>query len=60
VVATVTVFECAAVHPSHFVCEVPRGERPPKFLIEQHRGIAAIAEHYAAQWQEHIAARSGF
>ena len=34
VVATVTVFEFASVHPSHFVCRVQRGQRPPQFLIE--------------------------
>jgi hypothetical protein len=60
VVATVTVFECAAVHPSHFMREVPRRQRPPKFLIKQHRGITAIADHYAAQRPEVIMARSGF
>jgi hypothetical protein len=59
VVATVTVFEFASVHPSHFVCEVPRGQRPPQFLIEQHRGITAIADHCAAQGPQAIAARSG-
>jgi hypothetical protein len=60
VIATVTVFECASVHPSHFVSEVPRGQRPPKFLIEQHRGITAIADHDAAHRPEVIAARSWY
>ena len=49
VVARVTVFEYASVHPSHFVGRVQRGQRPPQFLIEQHRGITAIASHWAAQ-----------
>jgi hypothetical protein len=58
VVATVSVFEFASVHPSHFVCEIPRGQRPPQFLIEQHRGITAI-DHCVAQSPQVIAARSG-
>jgi hypothetical protein len=60
VIAKMTVFECAAVHPRHFVCEVPRGHRPPKFLIEHHRGITAITHDYAARWPEVIMAHSGF
>jgi hypothetical protein len=60
VIVKMTVFECAVVYPRHFVCEVPRGQRPPKFLIEHHRGITAIARDYAAQWPEVIMAHSGF
>jgi len=60
VIATVTVFKCAAVHPSNFVSEVPRVQRQPQFLIKQHRGITAIANHNAAQWPEVIVARSGY
>lgn len=56
-VATVTVFEYASVHPSHFLCAVQRSQRPPQFLIEQHRGITAIADHCAAQGPNVIAAR---
>ena len=56
-VATVTVFEYASVHPSHFLCAVQRSQRPPKFLIEQHRGITAIADHCAAHGPNVIAAR---
>jgi hypothetical protein len=59
VVATVTVFEYASVHPSYFVCRVQRGQRPPQFLIEQHRGITAIADHCAARGAKVIADRSG-
>jgi hypothetical protein len=59
VVAIVTVFEVASVHPSHFVCWVLRGQRPPQFLIEQHRGITAIADHCAARGPTLIADRSG-
>jgi hypothetical protein len=49
------VFEFASVHPSHFVCRVQRGQRPPQFLIEQHRGITAIADHGAARGPKVIA-----
>jgi hypothetical protein len=59
VVGTVTVFEYASVHPSYFVCRVQRGQRPPQFLIEQHRGITAIADHCAARGAKVIADRSG-
>ena len=59
VVATVTVFEFASVHPSHFVCRVQRGQRPPQFLIEQHRGITAVADHCAARGPTVIADRGG-
>jgi hypothetical protein len=59
VVATVAVFERASVHPSHFVCGVQPDQRPPQFLIEQHRRITAIADHCAAQRPNVIAARSG-
>ena len=44
-VATVTVFAYASVHPRHFVCTVQRGQRPPQFLIEQHPGAKVIADH---------------
>jgi hypothetical protein len=57
VVATVTVFEYASVHPGHFLCAVQRSQRPPQFLIEQHRGITAIADHCAAQGPNVIASR---
>ena len=46
--ASVTVVEYASVHPGHFVCRLQRGQRPPQFLIDQRRGIAAIADHCAA------------
>jgi hypothetical protein len=42
------------------VSEVPRVQRQPQFLIKQHRGITAIADHNAAQWPEVIVARSGY
>jgi len=57
VVATVTVFEYASVHASHFWGAVQRSQRPPQFLIEQHRGITAVADHYAAQGPNVIASR---
>jgi hypothetical protein len=59
VVATVTVFEFASVHPSHFVGRIQRGERPPQFLIEQHRGITAIADHCGVRGPTVIVDRSG-
>ena len=59
VVATVTVFEYASVHPSHFLSAVQRGQRPPQFLIDQHRGITAIAVHCVAHGPKVTAARSG-
>jgi hypothetical protein len=59
VVATVTVFEYASVHPGHFACRLQRGQRPPQFLIDQRRGIAAIADHCAARASKAIADRSG-
>src|SRR5258705_9624182 len=58
-VATVIVFEFASVHPSHVVCGVQRGQPPPEFLIEQHRGITAISDHCAAQRPKLIAAHGG-
>ena len=58
VVAPVTVFEDASVHPSHFLCEVQRGQGTPQFLIDQHRGITASAIHGAAHGPKVMAARS--
>jgi hypothetical protein len=55
VIARVTVFEYASVHPSHIVCDVQRGQRTPEFLVEQHRGKTAIADHCAAQRPKVIA-----
>src|SRR3954454_19320604 len=59
VVAIVTVVKFASVHPSHFARRLQRGQRPPQFLIEEHRGITAIADHTAARRPIVVADRSG-